>query len=99
VYFLKEKSQAFETFRNFHVWIKNEAQFHIDSLHTHNGREYTPKTFERYHHQNGMKHQTKFPYNPQQNGVAKIMNKTLLNVVRVGIFTNTERLGGGGGGG
>jgi hypothetical protein len=25
VYFLKEKSQAFETFKNFHVWIQNEA--------------------------------------------------------------------------
>jgi hypothetical protein len=25
VYLLKEKSQAFETFKNFHVWIQNEA--------------------------------------------------------------------------
>jgi hypothetical protein len=25
VYLLKDKSQAFETFKNFHVWIQNEA--------------------------------------------------------------------------
>jgi hypothetical protein len=25
VYLLKDKSQAFETFKNFHVWMKNEA--------------------------------------------------------------------------
>jgi hypothetical protein len=25
VYFLKEKSQAFETLKDFHVWIQNEA--------------------------------------------------------------------------
>jgi hypothetical protein len=32
VYLLKDKSQAFETFKNFHVWIQNEAQSCIGSL-------------------------------------------------------------------
>jgi hypothetical protein len=36
VYFLKAKSQDFETFKNFHVWIQNEAQSHISTLHTDN---------------------------------------------------------------
>jgi hypothetical protein len=43
---LKEKSQAFETFKNFHVWIQNEAQSCIGSLCTDNGREYTSNEFE-----------------------------------------------------
>jgi hypothetical protein len=38
VYLLKDKSQDFETFKNFHVWIQNEAQTHIGSLCTDNGR-------------------------------------------------------------
>ena len=38
VYLLKEKSQAFETFKKFHVWIQNEAQSHIGSLLIDNGR-------------------------------------------------------------
>ena len=29
VYLLKDKSQAFETFKNFKVWIQNEAQSRI----------------------------------------------------------------------
>jgi hypothetical protein len=48
VYLLKDKSQAFETFKKFHVWIQNEAQSHIGSLHTDNGREYTSNEFENY---------------------------------------------------
>ena len=41
VYLLKDKSQAFETFKNFHIWIENETQLHIGSLRTDNGAEYT----------------------------------------------------------
>jgi len=41
IYLLKQKSQAFETFKNFHRWIDNEAQSCIDSRCTDNGREYT----------------------------------------------------------
>jgi hypothetical protein len=32
LYLPKDKSQAFETFKNFHVWIQNEAQSCIGSL-------------------------------------------------------------------
>ena len=28
VYLLKNKSDAFQTFKNFHAWIKNDAQSH-----------------------------------------------------------------------
>ena len=39
VYFLKNKSDAFLTFKNFHKWIENDAQSHIMSIHTDNGKE------------------------------------------------------------
>ena len=74
VYLLKEKSQAFDTFRNFHLWIKNEAQLNIGTLRTDSGGEYTSQEFEKYLQENGIKHQTTVPYNPQQNGVAERMN-------------------------
>jgi hypothetical protein len=45
VYLLKHKYQEFETFKNVHVWIENEAQFHIVSLHTNNGGEYNSNEF------------------------------------------------------
>jgi transposase InsO family protein len=64
VYLLKQKSQAFETFKNFHVWIENEAQSCIGILHTDNGGEYTSNEFESYLFQHGIKHKTIVPYNP-----------------------------------
>jgi transposase InsO family protein len=92
VYLLKHKSQAFETFKNFHVWIENEAQSHIGTLHTDNGGEYTSNEFEIYLHQHGIKHQTIVPYNPQQNGVAERMNMTLLNMVHSMLFFKNVKL-------
>ena len=38
VYLLKNQSDAFQTFKNFHTWIENDAQSHIGSIHTDNGK-------------------------------------------------------------
>ena len=38
VYLLKNKSDAFQTFNNFHAWIENHAKTHIGSLRTDNGK-------------------------------------------------------------
>jgi hypothetical protein len=92
VYLLKHKSQAFETFKNFHVWIENETQSSINSLHIDNGREYTSNELETYLIQHGIKHQTIVPYNPQWNGVAKIMNRALLNMVCSMLFFKNVKL-------
>ena len=64
VYLLKDESQAFETFKNFHIWNRNELQWCIGSLHTGNGGEYTSNDFESYLRQHGIRNQTKIPYNP-----------------------------------
>jgi len=42
VYLLKEKSKAFDTFKNFHLRIKNETQLNIGTLRSDNGGEYKP---------------------------------------------------------
>ena len=65
VYLLKKQSDVFQTFKNFHAWIENDAQTHIFSLHTKNGKEYTSNEFENYLRQHGIKNQTSVPYNPQ----------------------------------
>ena len=38
---LKSKPQYFETFNNFHVWIQNETQLQIGSLHTNRPQFHT----------------------------------------------------------
>ena len=92
VYLLKNKSDAFQTFKNFHKWIENDAQSHIGSIRTDNGKEYTSNEFEQYLRQHGIKHQTTVPYNPQQNGVAERMNRTILNMVRSMLFFKNVKI-------
>ena len=45
---LKKKTDSFETFKNFHAWVENDAQSHIGSIHTNNGKKYTSNQFENY---------------------------------------------------
>eukprot|EP00253_Pinus_taeda_P011167 PITA_11167 len=92
VYLLKKKSDAFLTFKNFHKWIENDAQSHIGSIRTDNGKEYTSNEFEKYLRQHGIKHQTTVPYNPQQNGVTERMNRTILNMVRSMLFFKNVKI-------
>jgi transposase InsO family protein len=92
VYLLKDKSQAFETSKNFHVLIQNEAQSRIGSLCTIDRREYASNEFENHLRQQGIKRQTTVPYNPQQNGVAERMNKILLNMVHSMMFFKNVKL-------
>jgi hypothetical protein len=46
VYLLNDKSRYFETLKNVHVCIQNEAQSHIFSLCTNNGKKYASNEFE-----------------------------------------------------
>lgn len=47
-YLLKNKSNVFKTFKNFHAWMENYAQSHIGSIRIDNGKEYTSNKFEKY---------------------------------------------------
>eukprot|EP00253_Pinus_taeda_P027245 PITA_27245 len=92
VYLLKKKSEAFETFENFHAWIENDAQSHIGSIRASNGKEYTSNEFENYIRRHGIKHQTTVPYNPPQNGVTRRKNRAILNMVSFMMFFKTIKL-------
>ena len=74
VYLLKTKFEAFQTFKNFHAWIENQAQARIGTFRSDNGKEYTSNEFNDYLSKHGITHQTSVPYNPQQNCVAERMN-------------------------
>jgi hypothetical protein len=74
------------------MWIENETQSRIGTLCIDNGGEHTYNEFEIYIFQHGIKHQTIVPYNPQQNGVEKRMNMTLLNIVCSMLFFKNVKL-------
>ena len=47
-----------------------------------NGGEYTSKEFEAFCKEAGIKREITTPYNPQQNDVAEINNRTIMEVVK-----------------
>ena len=82
VYFMKQKSEVLEKFKEFEAVATNEAGRSIRTLRTDNGGEYLSREFEDYLEGKGIKHELTIPYSPQQNGVAERMNRTLVESAR-----------------
>ena len=80
VYFLKQKSEAFEKFKSFHLLIENEVKEKIGTLRIDNGGEFTSNEFKKYCMDNGIKIHLTNVYTPHQNGVVERMNRTLLGM-------------------
>ena len=57
VYFLKNKSEVFEKFKEFEATVTNECEQNIGTLRTDNGGEYMSKEFEAYLKSKGITHQ------------------------------------------
>ena len=86
IYFLKAKNEVFEKFKEFKALIENLSDKRIKTLWSDNGREYTSKEFESFCKDAGIKRELTSPYNPQQNGVAKRKNRTIIKAVKTMIY-------------
>ena len=64
IYFLADKSEAFETFKNFKNLVENEAKTAIRDLRTDRGREITSNEFNKFCKDNGIKRQLTAVYTP-----------------------------------
>ncbi|KAL0410575.1 UNVERIFIED_CONTAM: Retrovirus-related Pol polyprotein from transposon TNT 1-94 [Sesamum latifolium] len=82
VYFLKEKSEVFGTFKKFKAMVENQSGFRIKALRSDRGGEFTSNEFKVFYEQNGIHRPMTTPYSPQQNGVAERKNRTILNMAR-----------------
>ena len=82
VYFLKNKSEVLDKFKDFHSYATNVSGKGIKVIRTDNGGEYCSTEFESFLKENGIVHQLTVPYNPAQNGVAERMNRTVMESAR-----------------
>ena len=62
--------------------MENQTEKKIKALRTDNGGEFFKKEFEEFCKKCGIARQKTTPYTPQQNGVAEIMNRTLMEKAR-----------------
>lgn len=82
VYFLNQKDQVPETVIKFIKLAENQTGKKLMVLRTDNGREYINSTLRSALDDLGVQHQTSIPYQPQQNGRAERVNRTLLDKTR-----------------
>jgi transposase InsO family protein len=77
VYFLKNKSEAFENFKIYKEMVENEIDSKIKCLRCDNGGEFTSNEFMDYCNNHGIKRQFSVAMTPQQNGVVERKNMTI----------------------
>lgn len=82
VYFLKEKEEAFDAFKQLLAMAEKQSGYYIKVLRSDRGGEYTSRAFQEFCKENGIKHQLTAAYTPQQNGVSERKNRTILDMAR-----------------
>jgi transposase InsO family protein len=65
VFFLKNKSEAFQNFKTYKEMVENEMDSRIKCLRSDNGGEFTSKEFMYYCTNNGIKRKFSIARTPQ----------------------------------
>lgn len=81
-YFLANKSDALNSFKNFKALAEKQLNIPLKALRTDGGGEFTSGDFRRYCELHGIKQQHTAPYSPQQNWVAERKNRTVVEMAR-----------------
>lgn len=82
VYFLKQKSDVFEKFKEWKALVENQTNKKLKVIRSDNGGEYVNSKFQNFLRQNGIRHETTVPHTPQQNGVAERANRSIMEKTR-----------------
>ena len=77
-FIFQSTNQKFLKSSEFEAIVTNECNDGIKMLRTDNGGEYLSDEFKTYLISKGIRYEMSAPYTPQQNGIAKRMNRTLM---------------------
>jgi transposase InsO family protein len=80
--FLHDKSEVANCFKKFAKRAQNEFKVKIKKIRSDNGKEFDNTNIEAYCDKIGIKHKVSSTYTPQQNGVVKRKNQTLITLAR-----------------
>lgn len=82
VFVLRNKSDAFNTFKDWNALTENKMGTKLKHIRTDNGLEFLSKPFKVFCRKLDITRHKTIKGNPQQNGLAERMNRTLLERVR-----------------
>ena len=80
VYLLKNKSDAFEKFKEFLLEMENQFGKKIKRIRSDRGREYESLGFNSFVQSLGIIHETTSPYSPSSNGIVERKNRILIDL-------------------
>jgi hypothetical protein len=78
IYFMKNKDEIFSWFQEFKALMENHTGRKLKVLRSKNGGEYTSSSFKDFWVYSGIKRDLIVSYKPQQNGVSKRKNKSIV---------------------
>jgi transposase InsO family protein len=78
ILFMKTKDEVFSRFREFRAQVENHKGMKIKVLRSDNGGDYSSNEFKYFCKEAGIKRELVVSYNPQQNGVAKRKNQSII---------------------
>jgi transposase InsO family protein len=79
---LHDKSETQEVLKKFLNRAQNKFDAKVKRIRSDNGTEFKNTKVEDFLDEEGIKHEFLAPYTPQQNGMAKRKNCTLIEMVR-----------------
>jgi len=79
---MQKKDQTFSRLCEFKALVEKESGKKIRALRSDNGGEYVSQQFKDFCAAEGIKRELTAPHNPQQNGVAKRNNRTIVGAAR-----------------
>lgn len=82
VRFMKAKSEAFQTFREFKAFVEKQHGQKIKCVRSDNGREYDNAAFNEFLKSEGIRREFTTTHTPEQNGVSERKNRTLEDAAR-----------------
>lgn len=86
VYFLRNKNEALAKTRDFLTMVEKQEGISVKRIRSDRGGEYFSKTFENYFKMKGIIHEGTGAHQPQQNGVAERINRTLCEKARCMLY-------------
>jgi len=81
-YLVKRRTDFSEVFNKWMTMAERQSGMRLKILRSDRGGEYMSWSFQMSLQRKGIQHQSTVPYNPQQNGVAERLNRTLMDGTR-----------------
>ena len=82
VFFLHDKTEVVSCFKKFAKRAQNKFEVKLKKIRSDNRKEFDNTNIEAYCDEVGIKHEVSVTYTPQQNGVVKRKNRTLITLAR-----------------